>query len=362
MENNFKLVIKRIFCLIVIVGQLVLLAGCLSNLEQETENNPAQTNTWQYVNFEYFNTVSYIYSYKGDTQEEFSANCGKAASLLGEYHKLFDIYYEYDGVTNLCTINKNAGKEALIVDQKLIDFLIYAKEIYTLTKGETNIMLGPVLKLWHDARTAASDDPSKAYVPDIKVLEEANKYTSIELLEINDEKNTVRITDLNGRIDVGALGKGYATEKAALMLEEMGCSSYVLNIGGNIRIVGSKLDGSGWNTGIKNPTGQTQFSLYLNIKDTSCVTSGDYERYYTFEGKKYHHIIDKDTLMPGTYFSSITILVKDSGLADALSTALFVMSYEEGRNLIDSLEGVEAVWIYSDGTMVYTDGINPIDL
>ena len=157
-------------------------------------------------------------------------------------------------------------------------------------------------------------------------------------------------------------GKGYATEKAAQLLVSMNCSSYVLNIGGNIRIIGTKKDGSGWKTGIKDPSGDTLYALYLEISDTSCVTSGDYERYYTVEGTRYHHIIDKDTLMPATYFSSITILAKDSGLADALSTALFSMSYEDGRALVDSLEGVEAIWIYKDKTIVYTDGVNPINL
>ena len=136
----------------------------------------------------------------------------------------------------------------------------------------------------------------------------------------------------------------------------------MLNIGGNLRIIGSKPDGTGWNTGIKNPMDQSKYSLYLNIKNISCVTSGDYERYFTYNGNKYHHVIDKDTLMPSNYFSSVTILVNDSGLADALSTALFSMSYEEGKLLVEKLGNVEVVWIYKDGTVVYTDGIIPIDL
>lgn len=355
MENIFKFS-KRIFCLFIIFGQLVLMAGCLSNLEEKP------IKPWQYVNFSYFDTVSYIYSYNGEEQTDFEKNCEPVSLLLEEYHKLFDIYHEYSGITNLCTINKNAGKDPLEVDQKLVDFLLYAKEIYNITKGETNIMLGSVLKLWHDARTTASINSANAYVPNEEDLFEASKYTDINLLEIDDEKNTVRIADPNGRIDVGALGKGYATEKAARLLESMNCYSYVLNIGGNIRIIGTKEDGSGWKTGVTDPSGESKYALYLEISDTSCVTSGDYERYFVFEGNRYHHIIDKDTLMPANYFSSITILTKDSGLADALSTALFSMNYEDGRALVDSLENVEAIWIYKDKTIVYTDKVNPIDL
>ena len=359
MGNIFKN-IKRVFCLFIVLGQLALLAGCLSNYNPQGEQ--PHNNVWSYTSFSYFDTVSYIYSYKGDEQTEFKENCNLVSKLLGEYHQLFDIYYEYSDLINLCTINKNAGKEAMVVDQKLIDFLLYAKEIYTITKGETNVMLGPVLRLWHDARVTASDDPGKAYIPAMEKLEEAAQYCSMDYLEIDEENNTVRLSNEKARIDVGALGKGYATEKAALLLETLGCTSYVLNIGGNIRIIGTKPDGTGWNTGIKNPLGTTSYSLYLNISNTSCVTSGDYERYFIYEGNKYHHVIDKDTLMPSAYFSSVTILTSNSGLADALSTALFSMPYEEGRAIIDSLENTEAIWIDKTGNIVYTDGVKPIDL
>lgn len=317
---------------------------------------------WQQVYFQYFDTVSTIMSYKNEDETEFKKNLETVQDVLWDYHRLFDIYNEYTGINNLATINRLAGKDPIAVDQKLIDFLLYAKEIYTLTNGETNVMLGSVLKLWHDARTAASDNPFEAYVPDMKLLEEAKLYTSIDMLEIDDENNTVRISDSKARIDVGALGKGYATEKLAQILDTKGCSGYVLNIGGNLRIIGSKIDGTGWNTGIKNPFDQSTYSLYINIKNISCVTSGDYERYFTYEGNKYHHVIDKDTLMPSNYFSSVSILVNNSGLADALSTALFSMSYEEGKALIEKIGNVEVVWIYKDGTVVYTDGIIPIDL
>ena len=374
MEKNFK-AIKRIFCLIIILGQLVVLASCLSNSTEDSNsinnpndsqtgdagNNDEQSNSnsikvWQNIRFDLFDTVSYVFSYKGDSVEEFTENSNNAFAILEEYHKLFDIYHEYNGIVNLATINKNAGKEAMTVDYKLVKFLKYAKEIYSLTKGETNVMLGPVLKLWHDARTA------KDHIPSMESLQNAYKYSSIDLLEIDEVNNTVRIKDVNGRIDVGALGKGYATEKVAEYLESIGCTSYVLNFGGNLRVIGTRTDGTGWNTGVTNPFGDSQFSLYLNIKDTACVTSGDYERFYVYEGKKYHHIIDKDTLMPAEHFTSITILTKDSGLADALSTALFTMPYEEGVALINSLEDVEAIWIFRDKTIKYTDGVIPISL
>ncbi len=337
---------KFLSCLSMVIGLLVILTGCPKPANMaETKGN---------VYFTFFDTVSYIYSYAGDSQEAFDANCEEVAAILEEYHRLFDIYYEHSGVNNLCTLNSQAGGDWLTVDEKLIDFLLYAEELYEKTDGEMNVMMGAVLRPWHDSRTQAAS--GNAALPDRGVLEEAAKHTSFDLLEIDREGKRVRITDPLASIDVGALGKGYATEMAAEYLIGKGISSYVLNIGGNIRVIGQKTDGSGWLTGIKNPQAPDTYSSYITLADTSCVTSGIYERYFTVDGKRYHHVIDKDTLMPATYFASVSIITPDSGLADALSTALFCMSYEEGTELLQDFEGVEVLWITSDGTQYMTEG------
>ena len=342
-------ILKSISCLCLIWGLLVFMTGC--------PQSAVKTEPYGKAYFTYFDTVSYIYNYAGDSTDKFDSICEDVTAILEEYHNLFDIYYEHSGVTNLCTINKNAGREPLKVDQKLIDFLLYAKELYAFTGGEMNIMMGAVLRPWHDCRTAAKEDPANASIPTAEVLEEANKHTSIDLLEIDEQNLTVRISDPQASIDVGALGKGYATEKAAQHLESIGVSSYVLNIGGNIRIIGNKPDGSGWLTGIKDPmTGGSSYAEYITLADTSCVTSGNYERFFSVGGVQYHHIIDKDTLMPSEHFSSVTIIAKDSGLADALSTALFTMSYEEGLALVTYLGDVEVLWITPEGEHLMTEG------
>ena len=308
--------------------------------------------------FNYFDTVSYIYSYAGDSEERFNSRSSDVSAILEEYHKLFDIYHAYSGVNNLYTINQQAGGEMLEVDEKLIDFLLYAKDLYEKTNGEMNVMLGAVLRLWHDTRSAASDNPSAAALPDQKALEEAIKHTDFSLLEIDEENNRVRITDPEASIDVGALGKGYATEMAARYLEEDEAFGYVLNIGGNIRIVGEKPNGEGWKTGVKDPQDpENRYAAYITIKNTACVTSGNYERYYTVNNVRYHHIIDKDTLYPAEHFASVTILTLDSGLADALSTALFCMSYDDGVQLLENFPDVHVIWIYEDGTVKYTEGL-----
>ena len=343
---------KSLLCLCVVLGLLVVLTGCPESAHKAEPKGM--------VYFSYFDTVSYVYSYAGDSQKEFEARCEGVSAILEEYHRLFDIYYEYSGVTNLKTLNENAGGEPMKVDEKLIDFLLYAQELYEKTDGEMNIMMGSVLRLWHDCREEASEDPANARIPDASALSEAAIHTEFSCLEIDVENSTVRVADSEASIDVGALGKGYATEKAAEYLKSVGGESYVLNIGGNIRIIGEKPDGSGWGTGIKDPADPETYAMILTLVDTSCVTSGDYERFFRVNGEKYHHIIDKDTLMPASYFSSITILTANSGLADALSTALFSMSYEDGLALVNKFGGVEVIWITPDGTVYQTEGINDL--
>ncbi len=346
---------KRIGIWLLLTAMVIpLLAGCSA-----PETPAAQTENKGKSYFTYFDTVSYVYSYAGDSAEQFDERSAEVSDILGEYHRLFDIYHEYSGVNNLCTLNLNAGGEPIEVDEKLIDFLLYARELYQATDGEMNVIMGAVLRIWHDLRDAASDDPGAARLPTEEELSTAAEHTDFSLLEIDEDARTVRIADPAASIDVGALGKGYATEMAARALEAEGVSSYVLNVGGNIRIIGTKPDGTGWVTGVKDPRNTSEFAIKLRLADTSCVTSGVYERYYTVDGVRYHHIIDKDTLFPAEYFSSLTVITKNSALADALSTALFCMPYDDGAALAEKL-GVDVLWIFPDGEMKYTPGIEKL--
>ncbi len=344
---------------IILLLSMLLLSACSSGAAVSAAETPEPqaVEPKGKVYYTYFDTVSYVYDYAGDSAERFDERSAEVSLLLKEYHQLFDIYHEYADVVNLCTLNKAAGGEALQVDRRLVDFLLYAREMYALTEGEMNVMLGSVLRLWHECREAAETDPASASIPTEEALRAAYAHTGIELLEIDEAECTVRITDPEASIDVGALGKGYATERAAELLESEGAVGYVLNIGGNIRCIGDRPDGSGWVTAIRSPERSADdFACRLRLRDTACVTSGVYERYFTVAGQRYHHIIDKDTLYPAAYYVSLTIVTRDSGLADALSTALFCLPWEESAALAESLEGVEVLWIFPDGEQRSTSG------
>ena len=342
--------VNEMRCICAVLLLAMLLSGCASKGADDSEPKGKSY-------FTYFDTVTYVFSYAGDSTERFDDRSAEVSALLSNYHKYFDIYHEYADINNLCTVNKNAGGDPIEVDPLLIEFLLYARELCEETDGAMDITLGAVLSIWHEHREAASEDPANASVPDKAELEEAAKHTGFELLEIDEANSTVRITDPKASLDVGALGKGYATEMAAMMLQADEAYGYVLNVGGNIRTVGTKPDGTKWSTGIRNPKSDaTDFALRIEVADTACVTSGVYERFFTVDGVRYHHIIDPDTLFPASYYDSVTVLAKSSALADALSTALFCLPYDESRALAEKM-GVDAVWIFPDGTVEYTEAV-----
>jgi thiamine biosynthesis lipoprotein len=192
------------------------------------------------------------------------------------------------------------------------------------------------------------------------LLEAAAKHTDIGALVIDKEQGTVQITDPEMTLDVGAIAKGYAVEMAAQMLEARGITGYVINVGGNIRTVGTKGDGSKWLAGIENPDASSDepYIAYVELSGESIVTSGSYQRYYLVNGQRYHHIIDRETLMPATGFLSVSVICKSSAQADALSTALFCMSPDEGLALVESLPDVEALWVSTDGTQRTSSGFS----
>ena len=349
---KLKGLLCAVLCAALTLGTLV---GC-------AEPKPEDPKTRAESFYEYFDTVSVVLSYASDGADAFADNCRTVEEVLRDYHRLFDIYYEYADIHNLKTVNDNAGIAPVEVDARLIDFLLYCKEMYTRTNGKTNIAMGSVLKLWHDERERAEASPDRARLPDAEALREAALHTDIDCLIIDEAAGTVYLSDPAMRLDVGAIGKGYAAERAAEALAEANVTGYVLNVGGNLRAIGEKPSADGWVTGITNPdkSSDEPFVCRVTIKDISLVTSGDYERFYTVDGVRYHHIIDPETLLPAAYFTSVSVFTADSGLADALSTALFCMSYEDGKALAGTL-GVEVIWVRHGGEILMTDGVPLIE-
>ena len=298
-----------------------------------------------------FDTVTTVIG-MAESEEAFQAQAQQVHDSLEFYHRLFDIYHDYSGTNNLKTVNDNAGIAPVEVDRAIIDLLLQCRTYYDLTGGKVNVAMGSVLRLWHHARNESVDNPSNARLPDDAALEEANLHCGWETVIIDEAAGTVYLADPHQLLDVGAIAKGWATQRVAETLP----SGLLISVGGNVCATGPKGgDGAPWVVGVTDPDGGGSYLHTLYLSRGSVVTSGDYQRYYVVEDVRYHHIIDPETLYPSGFWRSVTILCEDSGLADALSTALFVLSLEEGQALLDQC-GAEAMWVDPEGNFLYSPG------
>lgn len=304
-----------------------------------------------------FDTVTEIKGY-AKNEKEFSKQMELLKEKLEHYNKLYDIYHNYEGINNMKTINDNAGIQPVKVDSEIINLLKFSREMYDNTNGQINVAYGSVLKVWHEYRTQGIADPKTALVPPLELLSEKAQHSDISQMLIDEEASTVFLADPEMALDVGSIGKGYAVQRLGEYAREMDMVPLLISVGGNVCTIGQRLDGTKWRLGVQNPDMQSSepYIQKVDLMDTCIVTSGDYQRYYEVDGKRYSHIIDPDTMMPAEYFASVSILAADSGMADALSTSIYNMDFEEGRALIESMPDIEAMWIFKDGSMHYSSG------
>ena len=322
----------------------------------------AVMNKYSTMYLDSFDTVITLIGY-AESEETFNEQADQVHEMFLYMHKLFDTYnsYEDEGIVSIFTLNERAAQEPVAVDPILFSLLTFCKANYALCHEQVNVAMGSVLSIWHEYREAGLADPENAQLPPMEALEAASGHMNIDDLVLDEENMTVYFADPQLRLDVGAVAKGYATELISQMLLAGPMPSFIISAGGNVRTGISPQDGrKSWGVGIQDPDGSvfglSDYVEVLYIHDISVVTSGDYQRYYEVDGQRYHHLIDPETLMPDTDFRSVSIITEDSGYADMLSTAAFLMPYEESRAFIESLDGVDAIWLFPDGSMQMTDG------
>lgn len=322
---------------------LLLVLLCLPLTACQKQQN-LYSATW----FDLFDTVAIVQGY-ADSQDSWNAQTQAVYSDLQRYNELFDIYYHYDGVINLYDVNARAAAAPVQVSDELYAFLRWCKDTaYPAANGATNIAAGAVLRLWHDARESDSPAP-----PDADAIAAALAHIDIEDLVLDDAAQTVYFADPEMALDVGAVGKGYAVEQTARAAQARGLTSALLNIGGNVRAIGTKPGGKLWTAGVENPwSDDPAYIQAVELADgDSLVISGDYQRYFEYDGVRYAHLIDLTTGYPARYVSSVAVLARadTGGLADALSTGLFCLPEETGQALA-AQNHYAVLWMHPDET------------
>jgi len=317
----------------------------------------AKTQRYSSVFLDVFDTVTevVIYTDSPETGETFAQQIHD--SLL-YYHKLTDIYHEYPDMVNLCTVNKTAGREKVSIPEELMELLCLSQKLWEESNGAFNICMGSVLQLWEVCRSIGSANPELAALPSELLLSKAMEHIDPDMLLLDTQNHTVRFLDPDMQLDVGAIAKGWSVQKACEAAKNQGYNQFLISAGHNVSCVGMK-DNQNWKVAVENPNGDEALML-LRIHDQSAVTSGGYQRYYTVDGQQYHHIIDPETGYPGERYQMVTVLCEDSGIADGLSTALFLMEQDSGAALAAAYDA-EVLWVFPDGTCDTTAGFSDFE-
>ncbi|WP_291559668.1 MULTISPECIES: FAD:protein FMN transferase [unclassified Clostridium] len=254
--------------------------------------------------------------------------------------------------TELDKVNEMSGKEATVVGKDT--FTIVESGLYysKISNGNFDITIGPIVKLW-------GIGSENARVPNEKEIIEKKSLINYNDVILDSEKNSIFLKNPNMIIDLGGIAKGYAADEMKNLLVDNGVKSAMINLGGNLYILGNKPNGKQWKIGIQDPNGGSTDTVgNILVNDKSIVTSGTYERFLEVDGKVYHHILDPKTGYPyESDLLSATIISDKSMDGDGLSTYAFALGREKGLEFINSLEDIEAIFITKDNEIYLTNGL-----
>lgn len=318
---------------------LLLLSGCGEKQKYEAQF------------FDVFDTVSSVSVYAANQSQADEYTAAVHDRLL-ELHRLYDPYNDYDGINNLKTVNDNAGIAPVSIDKDLYTLLGFGVQAYHDTNGAVDISMGGTIELWHKYRDNAIDN-NIIEIPSAAELEATRTENGIESLVLTE--NSAYITDKNVSLNLGAFAKGYATDEALKVLKDMGCDSALVNLGGNVGCYRGKAKDKSWIVGIQDPLVPENLLDTVPIDNGFLISSGDYQRYYIYNGQKIHHIIDPDTLMPADKFSGTTVVCSDGTSGDMLSTALFILPQKDGAELARKYGAEKMYWIDKNGEQTVID-------
>lgn len=248
-------------------------------------------------------------------------------------------------------INKNAGVKPVIVDDELFQLINRSLKISKLTDGAFDISYASMDRIW-------KFDGSMIEMPKKELIQKSVEKVGYHNIILDASNNSVFLKLEGMKIGFGAIGKGYAADKVKGLLQEKGVKAGIINASGDLNAWGKQPDGSSWMVAIVNPLNKKKVFSWLPVNNNAVVTSGDYEKYVTFNGELYSHIIDPRTGYPSTGILSATIFTSNAELADALATAVFVMGVDVGLSFINQLKGVGCILVDKDNNILTTKNIN----
>jgi len=269
---------------------------------------------------------------------------------VAEIKRIETMISSWDEQSETSAIIRNAGKNPVKTDKELYDLITRAIKISELTSGAFDITYASMDKIW-------KYDGSMTKLPSEEEVSKSVSKVGFRNIVLNPEQQTVFLKNEDMRIGFGAIGKGFAADKAKTLLVEKGVDAGIINASGDLTTWGTQPDGSPWMVGITNPLNKNKIFSWFPLDNNAVVTSGNYEKYVEFNGKRYTHIIDPRTGWPVTGLTSATVFAPKAELADALATSVFVMGIETGLDFINQLPGIECVIVDDQGKIHKSENI-----
>jgi thiamine biosynthesis lipoprotein len=273
-----------------------------------------------------------------------------ASAALGEIKRLEKILSTWIPTSELSQINAAAGRHPVKVSPESLEVIERSLEIADLTEGAFNIAVGPAVNAWNVSK--------EGRIPSLEELNALRPLIDLSQLKLDHEARTVYLAREGMQIDIGGIGKGYAADRAAVVMEASGATAGVVAISGDIETFGRMPDNQRFVFGIQHPRKERgQLLARIELENEAVSTAGDYQRFIEVEGVRYHHILDPITLQPSRLSQSVTVIAKEGVVADGLDTGIFVMGPEKGMALIEGLLGVEGVVVDSAGKVLVSSGL-----
>lgn len=317
-----------------------LLLGCVKTSQNAISQPTSQSEL-------HLGTICKITIYDDKPQK---ATFDAAFSRIAELEQKTSLHL---ATSEIAQVNAMAGKEAVVVSNETFFLIQEALRIAELSGGAFDPTIGAVVQLWNIGGEFARR-------PAAKEIEERLPLVDWRLVELNVAEQSVYLPVEGMVLDLGGIAKGYVADEVARLLREGDVQAAIINLGGNVLTVGTKRDQSPWNIGVQKPDSERgEYSVIVKLGATSLVTSGPYERYFVEEGVRYHHILNPKTGYPvENNLSSVSVICEDSYLADALSTAFYVLGSKEALELAKELEGVEILMMTSDYKFYVSAGLS----
>lgn len=281
-----------------------------------------------------------------------------AFSRIEEIEQLMSVNI---AASDISRVNQSAGSFSVSVSEDTFTVLTEAIRTATRSEGTFDPTIGPLVQSWQIGT-------EQAHLPSEQEIADALSRVDYSKVLTDPDTREVFLPKEGMALDLGAIAKGYAAEEVKSLLTGRGVAHAIINLGGNVLTIGNKPDGSSWRIGIQDPlSDRGEYSLIVSLSDQAVVTSGVYERFFTVGEKRYHHILDTRTGYPvENDLLSVSIIGEDSFQADALSTTVFALGLQRGSELIESIPGIEALFITSDRKVFLSSGLSdgtyPVEL